>query len=117
MPKRTAKNGASTIREIKRKTRRKFSAEEKIRIVLDGLRSESSIVEVCRLEGIAQTQYYSWSKEFMEAGKKRLNGDTAREATSKEVKDLKKENEQLKAALAELLIQNKVLKKTLKGLE
>lgn len=105
------------VKDIKRRTRRKFTAEEKIRIVLDGLRGESSIAEICRKEGIHQTQYYSWSKEFMEAGKKRLNGDTEREANSGEVKDLRKENDSLKGLVADLSLKVQVLKKSLKGLE
>jgi transposase len=89
-----------TVRDIRRTTRRHFSAEEKIRIVLEGLRGEDSIAELCRKEGIAQNLYYRWSKEFLEAGKKRLAGDTAREATSDEVKTLRSEARQLKEALA-----------------
>ena len=85
------------VKEIKRKTRRKYSAEEKIRIVLEGLRGEYSIAELCRREGIAQGLYYTWSKDFMEAGKKRLSGDTARQATTSEVTDLKHEMRDLKA--------------------
>jgi transposase len=107
----------SIVRDIKRKTRRKFNAEEKIRIVLEGLRGETSIAELCRKEGIHQAQYYSWSKEFLEAGKKRLNGDTAREANSGEVKDLQKENKSLKDLVADLSLKVQVLKKSLKGLE
>lgn len=107
----------SIIKEIKRKTRRKFTSEEKIRIVLEGLQGESSITDVCRREGIHPTLYYKWSKTFLEAGKKRLNGDTVREADSAEVKDLRVENESLKQLVAELSLKNRVLKKTLKGLE
>ena len=80
-----------TVRDIRRKTRKQYSAEEKIRIVLSGLRGEDSIAELCRREGIAESLYYSWSKEFLEAGKKRLSGDTARQASSGEVKDLRRE--------------------------
>jgi transposase len=101
-----------TVRDIRRATRRQFSAEEKIRIVLEGLRGEDSIAELCRKEGIAQNLYYRWSKEFLEAGKKRLAGDTAREATSDEVKTLRSEARQLKEALAELAIENRLLKKS-----
>ena len=90
------------VRDIRRATRRQYSAEEKIRIVLEGLRGEDSIAELCRKEGIAQSMYYGWSKEFLEAGKKRLAGDTAREATSDEVKGLRSEARQLKEALAEV---------------
>jgi len=105
------------VRDIKRNTRRHFSSEEKIRIVLDGLRGEYSIAEVCRREGIHASQYYKWSKDFMEAGKKRLNGDTEREATTTEVKDLREENESLKQLVAEIALKNRVLKKSLTGLE
>jgi len=101
-----------TVRDIRRTTRRHFSAEEKIRIVLEGLRGEDSIAELCRKEGIAQNLYYRWSKEFLEAGKKRLAGDTAREATSDEVKMLRAEARQLKEALAEVTLENRVLKKS-----
>jgi transposase len=87
------------VRDIRRKNRRKFSAEEKIRIVLEGLRGEVSIASLCRREGIAANLYYRWSKEFLEAGKKRLLGDTQREATSTEVTDLRKENTRLKEVL------------------
>jgi len=80
------------VRDIKRRTRKKYSSEEKIRIVLEGLRGEMSIAELCRKEGIQPNVYYTWSKEFLEAGKRRLQGDTAREATSSEVVDLRKEN-------------------------
>ena len=92
-----------TVRDIRRVTRWHFSAEEKIRIVLEGLRGEDSIAELCRKEGIAQNLYYRWSKEFLEAGKKRLAGDTAREAPSDDVKMLRAEARQLKEALAEVL--------------
>ena len=101
-----------TVHDIRRATRRKFSAEEKIRIVLEGLRGEETIAELCRKEGIAQNLYYRWSKEFLEAGKKRLAGDTAREATSDEVKDLRTEARQLKEALAEATLENRLLKKS-----
>ena len=101
-----------TVRDIRRATRRHFSAEEKIRIVLDGLRGEDSIAELCRKEGIAQNLYYRWSKEFLEAGKKRLAGDTARAATSDEVKDLRREASALKEVVAELTLENRLLKKS-----
>ena len=112
---RTGPNGSADkhVKEIKRKTRRKFSAEEKIRIVLDGLRGESSISELCRREGIAESLYYNWSKEFLEAGKKRLSGDTQRQATSGEVTNLKRETRDLKEALAETLLENRLLKKSM----
>jgi transposase len=100
------------VREIRRQTRKKYSAEEKIRIVLEGLRGEDSIAELCRREGIAPNMYYKWSKEFLEAGKARLTGDTQREATSSEVAGLRQENEQLKQVVAELLLKNRVLKKS-----
>jgi len=105
------------IRDIKRKTRRKFSSEEKIRIVLDGLRGEDSISALCRREGINPNLYYRWSKDFLEHGKKRLQGDTIREANSGEVKQLRSENDELKQLVAELSLKNRVLKKSLKGLE
>ena len=98
---------------IRRQTRRHFSAEDKIRIVLDGLRGEDSIAELCRKEGIAQSLYYTWSKEFMEAGKRRLAGDTARAATSDEVKDLRREASALKECVADLTLENRLLKKSM----
>ena len=107
----------ATVRNIRRNTRKKYSAEEKIRIVLDGLRGESTIAELCRREGIAQSLYYKWSKEFMEAGKQRLAGNTKRQADSEQVHGMKHENEQLKQLVAELALKNKVLKKSLLGLE
>jgi transposase len=105
------------IRDIKRKTKKRYSSEEKIRIVLEGLRGEMSVAELCRKEGINPNLYYNWSKGFLEAGKKRLQGDTAREATSTEVTDLRKENSQLKALVAEVSLKNRILKKSLNGLE
>ena len=107
----------SIVREIKRRTRKRYNTEEKIRIVLEGLKGETSKAEISRREGINPIVYYKWSKEFLEAGKKRLQGDTVREATSNEVTDLRKENEQLKALVAELSLKNRVLKKSLNGLE
>lgn len=107
----------SIVREIKRRTRKRHSSEEKIRIVLEGLRGEMSIAELCRKEGVNPNIYYKWSKEFLEAGKKRLQGDTVREATSNEVGELKKENDQLKALVAELSLKNRIFKKSLNGLE
>jgi transposase len=103
------------VKEIRRATRRQFSAEEKIRIVLTGLRGEDSIAERCRREGIVQNLYYRWSKEFLEAGKKRLAGDTARAATSDEVKDLRREASALKEVVAELMLENRLLKKSMIG--
>ena len=105
------------VRDIRRETRRKYSAEEKIRIVLEGLRGEDSIAELCRREGINPNMYYKWSKEFLEADKARLTGDTKREATSSEVDGLRHENEQLKQVVAELLLKNRVLKKRVVGRE
>ena len=104
------------VKDIRRATRKIHSAEEKIRIVLAGLRGEDSIAELCRREGIAQSLYYSWSKEFLEAGKKRLAGDTARQATSGEVKDLRAEALALKEVVADLTLENRLLKKTRAGL-
>jgi len=101
------------VRDIRRKTRKQYSAEEKIRIVLDGLRGEESIAALCRREGIAESLYYSWSKEFLEAGKKRLAGDTARQASSGEVKDLKREMRDMKELVAELSLENRLLKKSM----
>ena len=104
----------SIVREIKRKTRRKYSGEEKIRIVLEGLRGEQSITDLSRREGIHPGIYYKWSKAFLEAGKQRLNGDTVREAGSEEVGELRKENEDLKQLVAEIVLKNRKLKKTLR---
>ena len=101
------------VRDIRRKTRKQYSAEEKIRIVLEGLRGEESIAALCRREGIAESLYYSWSKEFLEAGKKRLAGDTGRQATSGEVKDLKREMRDMKELVAELSLENRLLKKSM----
>ena len=103
------------MKDIRRKTRRKFSSEEKIRIVLDGLRGEDSIAELCRREGIAQSLYYTWSKEFLEAGKKRLAGDTARAATSDKVKLLRRESHDLKEVVAEQALELRLLKKSMFG--
>jgi transposase len=103
------------VREIRRATRKQYSSEEKIRIVLEGLRGEYSIAELCRREGIVQSLYYKWSKEFLEAGKKRLSGDTERQATSGEVKDLRREMSDLKEALADVLLENRLLKKSMIG--
>src|ERR671917_478160 len=105
----------AVIKDIRRATRRQFSAEEKIRIVLEGLRGEDSIAELCRREGIATSMYYGWSKEFLEAGKKRLAGDTARAATSDEVKDLRREASALKEVVADLTLENRLLKKSMSG--
>ncbi len=107
----------SVVREIKRNTRRRITSEEKIRIVLEGLKGEESIAEICRREGIAPSMDYKWSKGFLEAGKRQLNGDTKREATSDDVAQLRQENEQLKQLVAELSLSNRILKKSLSGLE
>ena len=101
------------MKDIRRATRRHFSAEDQIRIVLDGLSGEDSIAALCRKEGIAQSLYYTWSKEFMEAGKRRLAGDTARAATSDEVKDLRREASALKECVADLTLENRLLKKSM----
>src|SRR3712207_3272206 len=103
------------VSDIRRATRRQFSAEEKIRIVLTGLRGEDSIAELCRREGISQNLYYRWSKEFLEAGKKLLAGDTAREATSDDVKGLRREAAALKEVVADLTLENRLLKKSMIG--
>ena len=110
-------NPESVVREIKRKTRRKFFSEEKIRIVLEGFRGEESISELCRREGISPNLYYNWSKEFLEAGKRRLKGDTKREATSGEVVALRGENVELKQLVADLSLENRRLKKISEPLE
>jgi transposase len=103
------------VRDIRRRTRRQYSSEEKIRIVLEGLRGEESIAGLCRREGIAEGLYYSWSKEFLEAGKKRLAGDTQRQATGGEVKDLRREMQSLKELVADLSLENRLLKKSMLG--
>ena len=107
--------GEKVVKDIRRATRKQYSAEEKIRIVLDGLKGEDSIAELCRREGIAQSLYYNWSKEFLEAGKKRLAGDTARAATSTEVKDLRREARDLKEVVAEQALELRLLKKSMLG--
>ena len=111
--KQAPQSAEETVRDIRRATRRQFSAEEKIRIVLDGLRGEHSLAELCRREGIAEGLYYSWSKEFLEAGKRRLAGDTARAATSDEVKDLKRQAQDLKEVVAEQALELRLLKKSM----
>ena len=103
------------VKDIRRATRRYYSTEDKIRIVLGGLRGEDSIAELCRKEGIAQGLYYSWSKEFLEAGKKRLAGDTARAATSDEVRSMRSQTAELKEAVADLTLENRLLKKSMIG--
>ena len=109
------KSASSLISELKRKTRKTYNSEEKIRIIIEGMRGETSIAELCRTEGISQGNYYKWSKDFMEAGKKRLSGDTLREANSSEVQDLKHENGSLKTLVAELSLEVRDLKKNLNG--
>ena len=110
-------NSEKLVKDIRRRTRKKYSSEEKIRIVLEGMRGEESIAELCRREGLNQNVYYRWSKEFLEAGKQRLAGDIKREASSTEVTELKKENDQLKRLLADIMLKNDVLKKSVLGLE
>ena len=109
------KSAEGIIKEIKSNTRRKFSSEEKIRIVLEGMRGEESIAAICRREGIHANLYYTWSKNFMEAGKKRLNGDTQREANTDEVRSLRNENDTLKKLLAELYLEKEMIKKSQGG--
>jgi transposase len=111
------KTAESLIKEIKRKTNRTYSPEEKIRIVIEGMRGEDSVATICRKYGINDSLYYKWAKDFMEAGKKRLSGDTERNATTEEVQHLKKENDSLKKAIADLYLHNESLKKSLTGLE
>jgi len=106
-------SAGKVVKDIRRATRRQYGAEEKIRIVLEGLRGEDSIAELCRREGINQNLYYRWSKDFLEAGKKRLAGDTAREATSDEVRHLRSEASALKEAVADLTLDNRLLKKSM----
>jgi len=103
------------VKDIRRATRKQYSAEEKIRIVLEGLRGDDSIAELCRKEGIAQGLYYKWSKDFMEAGKRRLSGDTSRAANSDEVRDLRREARDLKEVVAEQMLENRLLKKSMIG--
>lgn len=105
----------SKVKEIRRHTRKKYSAEEKIRIVIEGLRGEVSIAELCRKEGINANLYYNWSKDFLEAGKKRLAGDIKREATSTEVNGLKNQNMELKELVAELSLEVRMLRKKTLG--
>ena len=117
MRKTTKSSGEKIVKDIKRATRKHYSSEEKIRIVIEGLRGEMTVAELCRKEGIAQSMYYKWSKEFLEAGKSRLAGNTKRQADSKEVKELRKENDEMKQLIAELSFDNRMLKKTLLGVE
>ena len=115
MTEETQSSVEATVREIRRGSRKKYSAEEKVRIVLEGLRGEDTIAGLCRREGIHPNQYYKWSKDFLEAGKQRLVGDMRREADSQEVQEMRVENEQLKVVVAELTLKNRVLKKSLLG--
>jgi len=108
-------SASALISDMKRKTRKTYSSEEKIRIIIEGMRGETSVAELCRKEGISQANYYKWAKDFMEAGKKRLSGDTLREANTSEVGNLKRENKSLKEVVAELLLENRTLKKSLNG--
>ena len=108
---------ANAVSNIRRRSRKRYSGEEKIRIVLEGLRGEETVAELCRREGISESVYYRWSKEFLEAGKQRLVGNTKRQATSDEVVELRRENEQLKQLVAELALKNRVLKKSVLGSE
>ena len=103
----------AVVKDIRRATRKQYGAEEKIRIVLEGLRGEDSIAELCRREGIAQGVYYKWSKDFMEAGKRRLAGDTSRAANADEVKDLRREARDLKEVVAEQMLEMRLLKKSM----
>jgi transposase len=111
------KSTSSLISDLKRKTRKVYSSEEKIRIIIDGIRGETTIAELCRKEGISQGNYYKWTKDFMEAGKRRLSGDTMREANTTEVHEIKTENQSLKELVAELSLRNRELKKNLSGEE
>ncbi|SMO89376.1 transposase [Ruegeria faecimaris] len=112
-PRTKQSHGEKVVKDIRRATHKQYSAEEKIRVVLDGLKGEDSIAELCRREGIAQSLYFSWSKEFPEAGKKRLAGDTARAATSTEVKDLRREARDLKEVVVEQALELRLLKKSM----
>lgn len=111
------KSSESLIKDIKRETRKLFNAEEKIRVVIEGMRGEDTVAAICRKYGINDSLYYKWSKDFLEAGKKRLNGDTDRSANTTEVDHLKRENDNLKKALADLYLHNELLKKSVTGLE
>ena len=115
MPRKTKPSAKKTVRDIRRAARKNYSSEDKIRIVLRDLRGEDSISELCRREGINANVYYRWSKEFLEASKKRLAGDTVREATSDDVKNLRAQASELKETLAELILENRLLKKSVLG--
>ena len=114
-PKHSKAPAQAVVKDIRRATRKQYSAEEKIRIVLEGLRGEDSIAELCRREGIAQGVYYKWSKDFMEAGKRRLAGDTSRAANTDEVRELRREARDLKEVVAEQMLENRLLKKSMIG--
>ena len=107
------KTSEKTVKDIQRATRKQYSSEEKIRIVLDGLRGEDSIAELCRREGLSQGVYYKWSKDFMEAGKRRLAGDTSRGANTDEVRDLRREARDLKEVVAEQMLEMRLFKKSM----
>jgi transposase len=110
-------SATQVVKEIKRRTRRVFTAEEKIKIVLEGMRGEDTITAICRKHGIHANNYFKWSKEFIEAGKRRLSGDTLREATRDEVSELRRQNDLLKRELGGMYVENQELKKSLNGLE
>jgi transposase len=105
------------IKEVRRRTRRTFNSEQKIAIVMEAMRAETSVAEICRKYNIFEAQFYKWNKEFLEAGKKRLAGDTVREATSDEVSELRKENQRLKETVADLVLRYDIVKKSLNMLE
>ena len=109
------KSTSALISTLKRKTRKTYGSEEKIKIIIEGIRGDTSIAELCRKEGISQANYYKWSKDFMEAGKRRLAGDTMREANTSEVQELKGENHCLKELVAELSLEVRTLKKNVNG--
>lgn len=117
MSKVTKKTPESMIKDIRKNTRRIFSSEQKILIVMEGLRAEDSVSELCRKYAISQSQFYKWNKEFLEAGKKRLSGDITREATSDEVSELRKENAKLKEMVADLVLRYDIVKKTLEMID
>lgn len=111
------KSAENFIKDVRRRTRRIFSSEQKTLIVMEAIRGESSVAEICRKHGIQHTMFYKWNKEFLEAGKKRLAGDTVREATSDEVAELRKENARLKEMVADLMLRYDIVKKSLTALE
>ena len=110
------RSAEKTVRDIRRRTRKKYSPEEKISIVLEGLRGAETVAELCRRQGLNPNVYFRWSKDFLEAGKKRLAGDTLREATSDEVKELRAESSALKETLGKVVLENKLLKKVCSGM-